>query len=291
MKRGLCFGFVVVLTMLVAGCTQESQARTPSPEPVATRTPPSVPTSVAILAPSRTPLVTPGHAPTLAPTPTSTVVPTATPTARPSPTASPTEAAIPSPSTTPTDTPVPSPTSTPVPTSTHTPTPTHTPTRVLTSTHTPTPTDTAIPVPTATHTPTPTHTATPTPIPEGVTISDSRAAIDFPESVEFRLLASSARPLERAELEFGTNHVYSCATESYSRVRLPIEPDSHLDLSWGWEMKKTGSIPPGTTIWWRWRLVDDEGQTFLSPREKLAWEDTRFSMGLLHPGQSHHPLV
>ena len=100
--------------------------------------------------------------------------------------------------------------------------------------------------------------------------------MEFPESVTFRLQASSARPLQSAELEFGTNLVYSCSSQSYSRVRLGFEPDSDVDLSWEWQMKKTGSIPPGATIWWRWRLVDQERRVFVSPTEELAWEDTRF---------------
>ena len=82
--------------------------------------------------------------------------------------------------------------------------------------------------------------------------------------------------LKKVELEFGTEQVYSCATRSYSSVRLALDPARDVDLSWDWQMKKTGSIPPGATVWWRWRLEDEDGRGYLSQRQELAWEDRRF---------------
>jgi hypothetical protein len=49
-----------------------------------------------------------------------------------------------------------------------------------------------------------------------------------------------------------------------------------VDLNWDWEMKKTGSFAPGTTVWWRWRIEDEEGRAYLSQAQELAWEDERF---------------
>ena len=82
--------------------------------------------------------------------------------------------------------------------------------------------------------------------------------------------------MRKVDLEFGTDRVYSCSTREYSSVRLDFEPDSQVDLSWDWEMKKTGSIPPGTTVWWRWRAEDEPGGAYLSPRREFVWEDKRF---------------
>ena len=82
--------------------------------------------------------------------------------------------------------------------------------------------------------------------------------------------------MRNVELEFGADRVYSCASSAYSSVRLEIEPSSEVDLSWDWQMKKTGSIPPGTNVWWRWRVEDEGGRRYLSPAEELSWEDPRF---------------
>ncbi len=135
-------------------------------------------------------------------------------------------------------------------------------------------------IPTPTPTPTPTFTATPTAVPTlayaDVTLAASEATINFPDSINFQLSASSALPLREVDLEFGTDHVYSCATREYSSVRLEFEPDTEVDLSWEWEMKKTGSIPPGAMVWWRWRFTDEGSRSYLGQRQELQYEDERF---------------
>ena len=102
------------------------------------------------------------------------------------------------------------------------------------------------------------------------------ASIAFPDSITFRISATSAVPVQKLELEFWTKRVYSCATSEYSSVRLEMEPGTSVDLSWDWEMKKTGSIPPGTTVWWRWRVEDESGRRFLSTTKELSYDDERF---------------
>ncbi len=125
-------------------------------------------------------------------------------------------------------------------------------------------------------TPSPTPVSTPTPSVADVTLAASEATIDFPDSISFRVDASSDLPLQKVELESGTDRVYSCAASEYSSVRLDFEPDTQVDLSWDWEMKKTGSIPPGSVVWWRWRFEDESGRSFVSPRQELDYEDERF---------------
>lgn len=109
-----------------------------------------------------------------------------------------------------------------------------------------------------------------------MTVRASGATVAFPDSINFRLDATSALPLRKVELEFGTDRVYSCAASEYSSVRMDFEAGADVDLSWDWEMKKTGSIPPGATVWWRWRMEDEEGRPYLSPRQELDYQDERF---------------
>ena len=240
------WGLAVMLITLAAGCgdiapmpsptPSPSLEPSPSPTPTYTSTPPAIPTA----APTGTP----------APVPTQTQIPT------------------------PTGTPTPMPSPTPTPTGTPTPSPTPTPTYTLTQPPTATPTLTPTLSPTAIPTPPP--TPSPTAVPAEVIIGASDAIVDYPHSISFRLDAYSFRQIQNVELEFGTDRVYSCATRSYSSVRLELEPAFQVDLSWEWQMKKTGSIPPGAAVWWRWRVEDEDGRHYLSPRQELAWEDSRF---------------
>jgi hypothetical protein len=54
--------------------------------------------------------------------------------------------------------------------------------------------------------------------------------------------------------------------------------------SWSWEMKKTGSMPPGAVVWWSWEVTDDDGQTTTTSRGTIVYSDTRFEWQL-----SPHP--
>jgi len=51
---------------------------------------------------------------------------------------------------------------------------------------------------------------------------------------------------------------------------------TEVATSWSWEMKKTGSVPPGAGISWTWEITDDEGQTTKTPEQSIVYTDTRF---------------
>ena len=49
-----------------------------------------------------------------------------------------------------------------------------------------------------------------------------------------------------------------------------------VQTRWTWEMKKTGAIPPGATVWWQWQITDDADRQHLTPRQELLFADGRF---------------
>ena len=87
---------------------------------------------------------------------------------------------------------------------------------------------------------------------------------------------SGRRPIETIDLEFGVNHVFSCASTSYWSARTDLEPGKEISVSWKWDMRRSGSIPPGAAVWWRWRVTDDLGQEFLTPLQETEFADVRF---------------
>ncbi len=110
----------------------------------------------------------------------------------------------------------------------------------------------------------------------------SEAILQLPDSVSFHLEGSGARRIETIDVEFGTNHVFSCASTSYWSARTDwsapadFEAGDEVVVSWEWDMRRSGSQPPGALIWWRWRLVDDLGREFRTPREETTFTDDRF---------------
>ena len=168
---------------------------------------------------------------------------------------------------------------TPIAEVTPTPTPVSTPAPVITSTpEPPTPVVTEAPAPTSTSTPEPPREVTPAPPPPEADfeVGVSEAALQFPDSISFHLEGSGERPIEVIDVEFGTEHVFSCASSSYWTARTDFEADEEVSVTWDWDMRRSGSMPPGALIWWRWRVVDDLGQEFRTSREETVFTDDRF---------------
>jgi len=98
--------------------------------------------------------------------------------------------------------------------------------------------------------------------------------LDFPDSIAFLLEASSALPVASIDLEYGTDK--RSLVSEFSRVEPEYAPGVRIRASYTWQMKKTGSIPPGAKVWWRWRITDQSHRTYLTQRKTFVFEDTRY---------------
>ena len=137
---------------------------------------------------------------------------------------------------------------------------------------------TETPTPVSTPTPEPTPEATPAPPPPEADfeVSVSEATLQLPDSISFHLEGSGERAIEVVDVEFGTEHVFSCASSSYWTARTDFEADEEVSVTWDWDMRRSGSMPPGALIWWRWRVEDELGQEFRTSREETVFTDDRF---------------
>jgi len=75
-------------------------------------------------------------------------------------------------------------------------------------------------------------------------------------------------------LEYGTDK--RSLVSEVSRVEPEYALDVKIRTSYVWEMKKTGSLPPGARVWWQWRITDEEDRTCVTPRQTIVFEDTRY---------------
>jgi tetratricopeptide (TPR) repeat protein len=108
---------------------------------------------------------------------------------------------------------------------------------------------------------------TPTPL----QISRNEAVVDFPETITFYLGAESSAPVEKAEVEYGVER-QACGVAS-SRVPADLEPGTAIRASWVWKMRTAGPLPPGSRVWWRWRLTREDGSEERTEREWLTFAD------------------
>ena len=105
-----------------------------------------------------------------------------------------------------------------------------------------------------------------------VDIQENQAVLDYPEQIEFFLKASSNEVIESVELHFGSDMI-TCG-ESFTRA-FPedYEPGKEVDVKWVWTLRRSGSLPPGTEVWWQWKLVDEAGNETITPRQSLIFTD------------------
>ena len=97
------------------------------------------------------------------------------------------------------------------------------------------------------------------------------ATLDFPNTVTFSATLSAASEIVDVTLEYG-NEQLTCG-EVIAKAFPDFQPGTSLDVSWTWDMRQSGSLPPGTSIWWRWRYVDSSGAEFVSDKQTVTWLD------------------
>ena len=97
------------------------------------------------------------------------------------------------------------------------------------------------------------------------------AELDFPHTVTFSATLNAPAGIVEVTLEYG-NEQLTCG-EVIAKAFPDFQPGESIGVSWTWDMRQSGSLPPGTTIWWRWRYVDSSGAEFLSDTKTVTWLD------------------
>ncbi len=121
-------------------------------------------------------------------------------------------------------------------------------------------------------------TAVPPPL-SAQAIRANEAIVDYPTEVHFRLDVDPAVTITDAILTYDVQQT-SCLDVS---AQVPVEVEGSL-IEWDWAMIRSGNPPPGVTLWWEWTVTDDQGQTYTTPRQELAFSDDRFEWQTVEQG-------
>lgn len=104
-----------------------------------------------------------------------------------------------------------------------------------------------------------------------ITVSNDQPKLEFPERLTFQADFKSDQPIEKVVLEYGVDQ-WTCGTV-IAKAFPEIMPGKDVSAAWTWEMKQSGSQPPGSKIWWRWHLTDQQGQETVTNRKEIVWLD------------------
>ena len=106
-------------------------------------------------------------------------------------------------------------------------------------------------------------------------VTNNQATISFPISVTFSAIISSTANITSVVLEYGTEQL-TCG-EVIAKAFPQFNPGKTVNVEWTWEMRQSGSLPPGATIWWHWRYTDETGRESVSDQETVTWLDSEHS--------------
>jgi len=108
-----------------------------------------------------------------------------------------------------------------------------------------------------------------------LTILDSSAEVEFPLKLNFNLSAESDVDITDIRLH------YTVDRESYARVTsevyLEFVPDTTVDVQWAWDMRKTGGLPPGSSVEYWWTVEDVSGSKVETTLNRARFDDNRYA--------------
>ena len=113
-------------------------------------------------------------------------------------------------------------------------------------------------------------------------VTSDEISLDFPDSATFRLALTSDVEITSVVLEYG-NEQQTCG-EVIAKAFPQITPGKTVEAQWTWEMRQSGSLPPGAQLWWRWRITDLNGQEIVTERQTATWIDDTHNWKTLQNG-------
>lgn len=108
------------------------------------------------------------------------------------------------------------------------------------------------------------------------TITRNEAIVNFPNDVTFTLDLAEGSNVVDAILTYDVDR-FSCL-DAASDVPLEVEGNR---IEWEWVLSRSGNLPPGTSIWWEWTLIDANGNETAVPRQSLTIMDDRFEWRMI----------
>jgi hypothetical protein len=104
-----------------------------------------------------------------------------------------------------------------------------------------------------------------------VDVTNDQVKFDFPNTATFSAILTSTTNITSVTLEYGDKQ-QTCG-EVTAKAYPQITPGKTVQVEWTWDMRQSGSLPPGANIWWRWHYTDDTGKEVVSETQNATWLD------------------
>ncbi len=116
-----------------------------------------------------------------------------------------------------------------------------------------------------------------------LTVLTSSAEMDFPLSLKFSLSAESDVNITDIRLHYMVDRMEHARITS--EVYIEFVPATSVAEYWIWDMRKTGGLPPGSSVAYWWTVTDAGGDKVKTDPAGIPIEDNRYDWRSLTEGK------
>ncbi|CAG0994654.1 hypothetical protein ANAEL_02512 [Anaerolineales bacterium] len=102
-------------------------------------------------------------------------------------------------------------------------------------------------------------------------VTNNQVVFDFPNTATFSATINADSDIALITLEYG--NIQQTCGEVVAKAYPDFTPGKTVNVEWTWDMRQSGSLPPGATIWWRWIYTDATGKESSTDVQTAAWLD------------------
>ena len=117
----------------------------------------------------------------------------------------------------------------------------------------------------------------------GLTILDSSAQVEFPFKLSFSLSVESDVNITDIRLHYTVDRI--SLVQVTGEVYIEFEPANTVDAEWTWDMRRTGGLPPGSSVDYWWAVEDANGDRLETAPARVQFDDIRYSWRSLTEGK------
>jgi len=114
-------------------------------------------------------------------------------------------------------------------------------------------------------------------------VTGDQPILDFPNTITFHTKISANSNITSVVLEYGTEQ-QTCG-DVIAKAFPDFSPAKSVNVEWTWDMRQSGSLPPGAAIWWRWRYTEETGKESVSDQKTVTWLDSVHSWQTISSGE------
>ena len=102
-------------------------------------------------------------------------------------------------------------------------------------------------------------------------VTDNQVTFDFPNTATFSASITADLDITSITLEYGD--IQQTCGEVVAKAYPDFTPGKTVQVEWTWDMRQSGSLPPGATVWWRWIYTDSAGKESSTDTQTATWLD------------------